>query len=550
MRPAACMSGPDAAGSANRTGDGTFVRPSIWLCMSGGGFRASLFEYGCLKRLHELGLLGHVRAISATSGGAIVAALLATCRSGPYLDRDRGVSLETYDWERFEATFLALVRRGAFAPVYQLTLAYGGYGVALGCLVLGWFVANLQGVGLPGVLVAVLGWFRPILTGLALPALAFGVCCHAALLWTLLSEKAHESSNEADIWAEIDTRFRAAPWASRSGRRLLLMLLSPAYLRWQLLNLRAYKGALLAGLPTQPSLFLTAVDLNAGKEVVFSSGLYSDLTIANSRELWDQRVADDAHQAGSIEVAQAVCASSAIPPLFRPVAIGNARGLVGVFVDGGVLDNLALNVPKALSVAIHPRRSSRYGLAEGGVLASFKESISFVFLMDGGKLPQPRTRRRWGRLRAGWRILNVLVDHQSATSALAGVDMRWNVGIDTGGVGLEAGFPAGHLKADDLDSYLLNVRTHLDSFSLQECAALAWCGYAWTDQAIVERGSKFGAYAKASHPALKAFHEILPSWCGPWDSSVEGMRRHLRYSHRLFGLSRAIGRTWGFRRVE
>lgn len=46
----------------------------LGLALSGGGFRASLFHLGVLRRLSELGLLQHVTHISTVSGGSIVAA--------------------------------------------------------------------------------------------------------------------------------------------------------------------------------------------------------------------------------------------------------------------------------------------------------------------------------------------------------------------------------------------------------------------------------------------------------------------------------------------
>ena len=50
------------------------------LCLSGGGYRAALFHLGALRRLDELGVLGQVRTISAVSGGALIANLLADPR--------------------------------------------------------------------------------------------------------------------------------------------------------------------------------------------------------------------------------------------------------------------------------------------------------------------------------------------------------------------------------------------------------------------------------------------------------------------------------------
>lgn len=51
------------------------VGRKLGLGLSGGGFRASLFHLGVLRRLAELGLLQQVNVLSTVSGGSIVAAL-------------------------------------------------------------------------------------------------------------------------------------------------------------------------------------------------------------------------------------------------------------------------------------------------------------------------------------------------------------------------------------------------------------------------------------------------------------------------------------------
>lgn len=53
-------------------------RSGIALCLSGGGFRASVFHLGALRRLNELGVLGQVDTITSVSGGTIFAAQLAS----------------------------------------------------------------------------------------------------------------------------------------------------------------------------------------------------------------------------------------------------------------------------------------------------------------------------------------------------------------------------------------------------------------------------------------------------------------------------------------
>lgn len=56
-------------------------RSGLGICLSGGGFRASLFHLGILRRLGEVGLLHQVTDISSVSGGSITAAQLAKTTS-------------------------------------------------------------------------------------------------------------------------------------------------------------------------------------------------------------------------------------------------------------------------------------------------------------------------------------------------------------------------------------------------------------------------------------------------------------------------------------
>lgn len=50
--------------------------PGMALCLSGGGYRATLFHLGAIWRLNELGLLGQFKRISSVSGGSITSAVL------------------------------------------------------------------------------------------------------------------------------------------------------------------------------------------------------------------------------------------------------------------------------------------------------------------------------------------------------------------------------------------------------------------------------------------------------------------------------------------
>ncbi len=55
---------------ANRSG-------GLCLCLSGGGFRATLFHLGVLRRLNELGLMGQLASVTSVSGGSYMSLCLA-----------------------------------------------------------------------------------------------------------------------------------------------------------------------------------------------------------------------------------------------------------------------------------------------------------------------------------------------------------------------------------------------------------------------------------------------------------------------------------------
>ncbi len=52
-------------------------REGVAVCLSGGGYRASLFHLGALRRLNELGVLSKVDTITSVSGGSVMAAQIA-----------------------------------------------------------------------------------------------------------------------------------------------------------------------------------------------------------------------------------------------------------------------------------------------------------------------------------------------------------------------------------------------------------------------------------------------------------------------------------------
>jgi NTE family protein len=62
---------PDAADQAGLG----IALPRIGLALSGGGCRAIAFHLGCLRALHDLGILQQARVLSTVSGGSVIGAL-------------------------------------------------------------------------------------------------------------------------------------------------------------------------------------------------------------------------------------------------------------------------------------------------------------------------------------------------------------------------------------------------------------------------------------------------------------------------------------------
>jgi NTE family protein len=93
------------------------ARPRIGVAISGGGFRAAAFGLGCLRALHDTGLLPGVSVISGISGGSLLAALYA------YGPRDFA------DFDRTTTSLLrsglqgALIRRALTPPAAARNLA-------------------------------------------------------------------------------------------------------------------------------------------------------------------------------------------------------------------------------------------------------------------------------------------------------------------------------------------------------------------------------------------------------------------------------------------
>lgn len=126
---------------------------TIGLALSGGGSRAMAFHLGCLRALHDRGVLSKVRILSAVSGGSVIAALYAYCD-------------EPFD--AFEKRVEVLLRRGLIWGIVRQTLLSLETFRILAAILIAGVVATL-GTVLRGI-VALLGLFK--LAGKRLPVLA------------------------------------------------------------------------------------------------------------------------------------------------------------------------------------------------------------------------------------------------------------------------------------------------------------------------------------------------------------------------------------------
>ena len=77
---------------------------TIGLALSGGGSRAIAFHLGCLRALHDLGILGKVTVLSTVSGGSVLGALYA---------------LSEEPFPEFEQHVRAVLRRGLLWPTVR-----------------------------------------------------------------------------------------------------------------------------------------------------------------------------------------------------------------------------------------------------------------------------------------------------------------------------------------------------------------------------------------------------------------------------------------------
>jgi NTE family protein len=104
------------------------AEPMIGLALSGGGSRAIAFHLGCLRALHDLGILDRVKALSSVSGGSVIGALYA---------------LSDEPFPAFEQEVRGALTRGLAWPAVRTALLTGEGPKALLC----WMLVGSVNIG-------------------------------------------------------------------------------------------------------------------------------------------------------------------------------------------------------------------------------------------------------------------------------------------------------------------------------------------------------------------------------------------------------------------
>ncbi len=471
-------------------------KKNIALCLSGGGFRATLFHLGVLKRLHELDLLKHVKLLSAVSGGAVTAALFHKYvdRTPKFFDgtsqgnRDQAItqyimkgSPISYDWKSFENQLLGATNKGIL----------GSYKTSIGIWIL--LAITIIAVTINASQIAwAVDWYFP---EISIMAFLLAMVLYLLLVSQVWRCECASSSNDK-LFKEKDINI-FYPALSPLVRTFLLPLM-PSLMR--LIALDILLGHKTCGqLYPNLKLYICAIELKRGREMVFSNKVLSQLGSEGSTNLWEQRYyRDDEFSSHTFDITRlpvsvAVAASSAFPPIFQPVVIRRKifpTPHVGIFSDGGAVDNAALNVP--IEMMIHcSRNRGRYGKykddrtgKEYGI-PSFEESISDVFVINAGA----SISRDWERgsllfpkVRLLHRIFNIIQGNQDENVIQKlSLTNHHNSPKYTGITINNSGFL---LKDESRDSNIpatVQIRTHFDTFDPVEAAALVYSGYCQVD---------------------------------------------------------------------
>lgn len=496
--------------------------------------RAALFHYGALKRLYELGLLQDVSVISAASGGALVAALVGL--HGPFT-KD-----EPENWLAFEKSLLTAATTGLLGPTMW---SFSAWICLLLSVVLG--ILNL------GLTFTIGG--RPLIVHLFLTTFILSV---TSLLLVGIGMRSDERScgpgpqpgRQHAIVPDPQFIIELKIYLIKRVRILfntLLVQFDPGYVRWFYLNKLLFNGARMGDFKRNPKIFLCASDLKNSRELVFTSKLIGEISRKGSRRLWGEHRYDIAGEeklyvtvlGDGVPVATAVAASSALPPVFAAVPIFVDGELVANCVDGGIVDNNALNITRQMAKYADEDHADSMG-------RTFANSVGHVLAIDATPPIAPDSRYFWLRSSIMLRIGDVLHSRQIHAFLEDLNDIQHLFKVSARAIALTT-------KPDET-SPLSNpqvairagkIRTHFDRFSRIECVVLAYLGYYWANR-----------WASSEYPDRRPFLEtipmrrvddILPTEFSPDTGTLseEKILNHLKYSHLKMSFFRWALRSCG-----
>src|SRR5438874_5894144 len=135
----------------------------LGIALSGGGFRATAFHLGVLKRLRELGVLERTRFLSTVSGGSIAGAAWVHWQAlkGETLNLNN-----SSQWDAFEVALVDMMRRGLRGRIFWRIFWWG-------------FVLPVVAVGV----VAGLGWYLGARSWWTVGTVAGGTACTPVLAY-------------------------------------------------------------------------------------------------------------------------------------------------------------------------------------------------------------------------------------------------------------------------------------------------------------------------------------------------------------------------------
>ena len=504
----------------------------IWLALSGGGLRAALFHYGALKRLYELDLLEDVTVISATSGGALIAALVGL--HGPLANGD------AKRWEKFENAFLAAATEGLLGPTMWSLAAWI-------------FLVLSTTAGLTNLALAAWLDSSPTLTRTFWISLA---ACAASALVTAVwmryattrlgrSTRSEEKRRFVPNFNVIGELYEGISDRLVQGVNALLLQFDPSYVRWHFLNQLLFSDAVMGDMKLGPKIFICAADLNSGRELVFSEKFMGELSASGSPRLWRQYKVEVASGerpfttllGEDIPAATAVAASSALPPFFTAVPIFADGRLVANCIDGGLIDNHALTITRQMAKYADEQHADALG-------RTFANSVGHVLALDASPPVKSHERFFWLRTSTFLRLGDVLHNRQVQGVLEDLDDIQRLFKVSARAVGLRfAPDDSCVFKNPEIARLAAQIRTHFDRFSPTECATLAYLGYYWADRWIATEYSD-RKDSLAAVP-MREVRNILPARFSPLPSELTESKilAHLRYSHIRLGVWRRICRV-------